>query len=108
MAVNIRNCADTARHKITAAAACFPTDSSPADRAELLAALEIMRGKIGTKKPYNFPEISEDSRKIASGFWNPTVAAYCFCREDQRNIVAITITQTLDRLTVLLEREPNG
>jgi len=99
------NCADTARAKVTAAAACFPTDSGRAGRAELLAALEIMRGKIGTKKPHSFPEISEANRTACAAFWNQTVAAYAFCMEEQRHIVAGIIAQTLDRLKVLLERE---
>jgi len=97
-------CADKARNKIVAAAACFPTDSSPADRAELLAALEIMRGKIGTKKPYSFPEVAEPHRDIVAGFWNQTVAAYAFCQESQQHVVAVAIGQTLDRLATLLER----
>ena len=100
-------CADSARHKITAAAACFPTDSRPTDRAELLTSLEIMRGKIGAKTPYSFPEISEVNRTACAAFWNQAVAAYAFCMEEQRHIVAGIITQTLDRLTVLLERQ-NG
>jgi len=105
MVIDIRKCADTARHKIVAAAACFPTDSNPVNRSELLAALEIMRGKIGTKKPYNFSEISDVNRTACAVFWSQTVAAYAFCIEEQRHIVAGIISQTLDRLTVLLEKE---
>ncbi|MCL2377817.1 MAG: hypothetical protein FWC77_01685 [Defluviitaleaceae bacterium] len=101
----MRNCADTARHKITAAAACFPMEGSAADRAELLAALEIMRSKIGTKTPYAFPTVPEKHREAVVGFWNQVVAAYCFCMANQRHIVAGIIAQTLDRLKVLLERE---
>jgi len=98
-------CADKARHKIIAAAACFPTEASSADRAELLTALEIMRSKIGTKTPYSFPEVKNPDREKVAAFWNQTVAAYAFCMEKQRHIVAGIIAQTLDRLAVLLERE---
>jgi len=98
-------CSDSARVKINSYAAAFQTLAENANKTELVNAIGIMRGQIGTKKPYNFPEIPEPSRNIAIGFWNPTVAAYAFCRDDQHVIVASTIAQTLDRLEVLLERE---
>ena len=102
-----RSCADTARHKIQKATIPFPAEATASNKAELLQALEIMRGKIGTKTPYSFPELSEINAKTAAAFWNQVVAAYCYCQESQRHIVAGTIAQTLDRLKLLLEKE-NG
>ena len=99
------NCADSAWHKIQSYATAFMERAEAADKNELLAAIEIMRSKIGTKKPYEFSELAENSKSITKAFWNPTVAAYCFCREDQRHVVATTITQTLDRLKVWLKKE---
>jgi len=65
----------------------------------------IMRRKIGTMSPYDFLDAKEKYRATSVVFWNRTTAAYSFCMEEQRFIVADAISQTLDRLTALLERE---
>ena len=102
------NCADTARIKIQAASADFWGKVQAAyvsdDKPVIKEALYIMQAKIGTKMPYAFNEIAEKYRPTVAGFWNQVTAAYAFCREDQRSIVAARITQTLNRLEVLLER----
>ena len=102
-----RNCANSAHHKITVYATLLRDEissaSAPDDMPAIKALLDTMRGKIGTKTPYDFPDTPEKFQPAAVGFWNQTVAAYCYCREDQRNVVAETIKRTLDRVEVLLQ-----
>ena len=103
------NCADTAKAKIQAAAADFwgkvQAVYVPDDRAIIKEALYTMQGLIGTKKPFDFPDLAEKYRATVAGFWNQAVAAYAFCRADQRGIVMAHISRTLDRLVDLLEQE---
>jgi len=100
------DCAKAAHRKINAYAAVF-MEQAAGHKGEMLGAIEIMRGRIGTKTPHSFPELSAAAGEIAAAFWNPVTAAYAYCQREQRHIVATAIAQTLDRLVILLERE-NG
>ena len=95
-------CADSARAKINACATDFLIEAEGMEKTSLATAFVIMRSKIGTKKQYGFPELPAESRAVVSSFWSQVVAAYAFCQESQRGIVANFISQTLNRLMASL------
>jgi hypothetical protein len=77
----------------------------PEDKGDMLDVFVAMSGKIGTKRPCGFMGTVEKYRNITAEFWNQVVAAYCFCRADQRNEVFDVIAQTLNRLETLILNE---